>query len=157
MPFKNMQRKRTYVTWQNMRTRCYYPGAIEYHSYGGRGITMCDRWRNSYSAFVADMGLKPAGMTIDRIDVNGNYEPGNCRWISFAAQQRNKRVPLILITIGSRTMCATDWARESGIERRTIRRRMRMGWPAEAAVFTPCTPRGRERSIRNPYTVNQRG
>ena len=68
-----------YKTWENMKSRCYNPNATGYSNYGGRGVTVCEEWRNSFKKFAADMGSKPAGHTLDRVDVNGDYTPSNCR------------------------------------------------------------------------------
>ena len=77
--------------WGGMKQRCLNPRAHNYQNYGGRGITICDRWINSVANFAADMGPRPPGTSIDRIDNDGNYEPGNCRWATAAEQNRNKR------------------------------------------------------------------
>lgn len=81
----------TYQTWTAMLARCRNPGAANYPNYGGRGITACDRWATSFEAFLADMGERPDGHTLDRIDAEGNYEPGNCRWATQAQQAKNRR------------------------------------------------------------------
>jgi hypothetical protein len=83
---------RTYRIWKAMRVRCRNPNFKQYKDYGGRGITVCERW-DSYENFLADMGEVPEGLTIDRIDNDGNYEPGNCRWITRKEQNMNKRAP----------------------------------------------------------------
>lgn len=82
---------REYRSWQGMKKRCYDPKHINFHNYGGRNITICDRWLHSFESFISDMGTRPPDYTLDRIDPNGNYEPGNCRWASWQTQARNKR------------------------------------------------------------------
>jgi len=85
------QKSVEYRTWVNMKTRCYNPRATGYEFWGGRGITVCDRWRDSFENFLEDMGLRPEGTSLDRIDVNGNYEPENCRWADPTTQRKNQR------------------------------------------------------------------
>lgn len=74
-----------------MKGRCYTPTDAKFQHYGGRGITVCERWLNSFENFLSDMGERPPGLTLDRIDTNGNYEPGNCRWATPLVQSRNRR------------------------------------------------------------------
>jgi hypothetical protein len=80
----------TYLSWDNMIQRCTNPNRPEYSYYGGRGITVCERWRD-FTNFLADMGERPEGTSLDRIDGDGNYEPGNCRWADRATQVANRR------------------------------------------------------------------
>jgi hypothetical protein len=88
-----MHATRTYKSWRSMINRCTNPNTPGYASYGGRGITVCDRWL-IFEPFLADMGVRPEGRTLDRINNDGNYEPGNCRWATRFEQQRNKRPPV---------------------------------------------------------------
>jgi len=84
-----------YAAWQNMKSRCYNHHLDSYHNYGGRGITVCDRWKDSFENFLSDMGLKPSSdYSLDRIDPDGNYEPSNCRWADTKTQTNNKRKSL---------------------------------------------------------------
>ncbi len=135
----------TWISWRAMNERCYTSGASDYPRYGGRGISICDRWRNSFINFLQDMGERPSGMTLDRIDVNGNYEPGNCRWATGKQQGENRR-GVKLFTFMGKTQSVTAWAREYGIEKSTLRFRLLKSWPIERALTTPITPR-EERGI----------
>jgi hypothetical protein len=82
-----------YQTWKSMIRRCYNSRHTAFRRYGGRGITVCDRWRNDFWAFAADMGERPSNRSLDRIDNDGNYEPGNCRWATRSEQRLNARLP----------------------------------------------------------------
>lgn len=79
-----------YRAWIDMRRRCLNPSRSDYHYYGGRGITVCDNWLNSFNSFLTDMGQRPEGLTLDRLDNNGNYEPSNCKWVTRAEQNKNR-------------------------------------------------------------------
>lgn len=122
-----------YRSWADMVKRCTVSTSTGFHKYGGRGIKVCSRWM-SFEGFLADMGDRPAGKTLDRIDNEGNYEPGNCRWATPAEQARNTRRTRLL-TIDGETLCLADWAARVGIKRQTLYRRIRLGLPPIEAVF----------------------
>jgi hypothetical protein len=132
-----MYRSPTYNTWAQMRQRCEDSGCRDFARYGARGITVCERWQD-FESFLADMGERPDGMTLDRINVNGNYEPGNCRWATPKQQQRNRRSN-VRITHDGLTLCVAEWAERVELERKTLEYRVRAGWPAARALFTPST------------------
>ena len=126
-----------YRTWSQMINRCENPKATSYNSYGGRGITVCDRWRSSFTDFYADMGAQPSPEhSIERRDVNGNYTPDNCCWATPVEQGRNKRNNHLL-TLGDETMPLSAWAERIGIGAGTIRMRIVSGWSVEQALLTP--------------------
>lgn len=117
----------TYISWMNMKARCSYKRDRCWSAYGGRGITVCDRWRDSFENFIADMGERPAGTTLDRIDNDGNYEPGNCRWASRVVQRHNsstmKLTPDIVQEIHGRCEhgeAQISVARRFGISQQTV-------------------------------------
>jgi hypothetical protein len=127
----------TYSSWKAMRARCQNPNAHRYESYGGRGITVCERWQD-FDVFLADMGERPEGSTLDRIDNNGPYSPENCRWATQAEQIRNRNSGLHSFTIDGKTQCLTDWAVQFGIPRSVVYHRVnRLHWPIEKALSTP--------------------
>lgn len=123
--------KRARNIWSGMIQRCSNPKRDRYLQYGGRGIRVCKRWL-VFTNFVEDMGLPPHGEQLDRIDPNGNYEPGNCRWIEPRLQARNTRRN-VKITIGGKTQLLTDWSLESGVAVSTARARRIRGWSWEKA------------------------
>jgi DNA-binding transcriptional regulator YiaG len=119
----------TYICWRNMISRCENKNQKDYKYYGGRGIQVCERWRTDFTSFLRDMGEKPKGMSIDRIDNNGDYEPSNCRWETHTNQMNNKRNS-VLITREGLTLNASEWARRIGVDHHTIARWHRKGtWP----------------------------
>lgn len=124
-----------YHVWCGIIRRCLNPNSSAYPDYGGRGITVCEKWRD-FLGFYEDMGDQPPSMTIDRIDNDLGYSPENCRWASRAEQNRNKR-SVRKLTIGDETLPILVWAERYGIKQRTVLARIRSGWDAEAAVKTP--------------------
>lgn len=131
-----MAKRREYSTWANMKDRCFNPNSAQYEDYGGRGITVCDRWASSFEAFFEDMGRKPHGMSIDRIDNNRGYEPGNCRWAAPVEQANNKRTTW-MATIGGRTMPVSEWARQAGVSYSLLADRLRKGVPEKDLFIKP--------------------
>ena len=129
---------REYRAWAHAKSRCYNPNVPAFYRYGGRGVIMCERWKNSFEAFLEDMGKCPDGLTLDRIDNNGNYEPGNCRWIDMKTQSENRRSTRWIEFQGvTRTM--SEWARFLGVKREALAYRLDQGWPTEKALFKPFT------------------
>ena len=128
----------TYESWTAMRSRCNNPKQASYKNYGGRGIKICDEWNNSFEAFLKDMGERPSSQySLERIDNNGNYCPGNCKWASLVEQANNKSTNRI-ISFGGKTMTFAQWSRFLGIDERTLRARInRYGWSIEKAFTTP--------------------
>lgn len=122
-----------YVCWQKMVRRCHDEGDRAYPDYGGRGIRVCDEWRRSFSAFLADVGEKGDDDTVERVDVDGHYEPGNVIWLPRAYQNKNKRNNR-RIEHGGVTKIAADWAREFGVSAGALLYRLDSGVPFEDAV-----------------------
>lgn len=142
--------KKLYKLYSAMSQRCFNPNNSQFKDYGGRGITMCEEWRNNYNAFRKWALLSgyreetlPNGLnkwTIDRINVNGNYEPGNCRWITCQEQQLNKR-DNVVITYKGETKTATEFAKQYNIPAHNLWYRLKHGWSVEAAIETPVKKR----------------
>lgn len=119
-------RTETYNIWSGMLSRCFNQNATKYPDYGGRGITVCDRWRK-FENFLEDMGERPEGKSLDRYpDNDGDYEPGNCRWASLLQQANNKRSNIILTNDG-KTMTLGQWSRHLGIPMKLLRSRYYKG------------------------------
>ena len=132
----------TYTCWYSMRQRCRDPKNKSYSHYGGRGISVCERWID-FVNFLSDMGEQPEGMTIERIDNDAPYSPENCRWATRTEQSRNQ-TRNIRLTIYGKTLTVAEWAIIAGIDPRTIHARLTGGygrcltrWPLRAAVFAP--------------------
>jgi hypothetical protein len=128
------QVEKTYRSWQKMKDRCNNCNNTEYNNYGGRGIKVCDRWVNSFENFLEDMGIRPTGKSLDRYpNLNGNYEPNNCRWASNKEQSRNRRGNLYL-EFGGETKLAIEWAEIMGVDRNTVIYRNKMRWSLEKCM-----------------------
>ncbi len=124
-------------TWHSMIQRCHNANHDNFHSYGGRGITVCDRWRQSFSNFLNDVGKRPTGKTLDRYpDKNGNYEPGNVRWATPKEQAHNRNTNKIIHAF-NKSQPLQAWADEYLIPRDTLSNRIKSGIPIEDALTRP--------------------
>lgn len=131
-----------YRTWAAMKSRCYNPAAKYFEHYGGRGIKVCDRWRNSYENFLSDMGRRPSSRhSLDRINNDGNYELANCRWTIQTIQIRNRSISVTFEWNGRR-YSQTELAELSGIPFGTLRSRLSRGWPLDRAMSEPVNIKG---------------
>jgi hypothetical protein len=124
------------TTWRSMIQRCYDPNSTVYYHYGAKGIGVCDRWRESFLNFLEDMGDRPKGCTLDRIDGSKGYYLDNCRWATKKEQARNRKSNRWIEANGS-TKLLTDWASELGCSYRLILRRINAGWSEKDAVTKP--------------------
>jgi len=124
-----------YHIWSCMKSRCHNKANRAYRYYGAKGVAVCDEWRDSFEQFLADMGNAPEGMSIERIDVYGNYEPSNCKWATIEEQANNKTNNRYL-TLDGVTLTAAQWGRKLGIRSHTILRRLRDGWTVDRALMT---------------------
>jgi hypothetical protein len=134
--------KPTYTSWCCMHRRCTDPGDISYKNYGGRGIKVCKRWA-VYEQFLADMGERPVGTSLDRLRVNGNYTPANCKWSTPSEQSTNQRQRYNVrkLTFRNKTKTISEWSRLTGISVVAIHIRLRAGWAIEKALTKPLRPR----------------
>lgn len=126
---------RLYRIWVNIKTRCHNSNYPRFKDYGGRGITVCDEWKNDFKSFY-DWSINNGysdELTIDRIDNDKGYSPENCRWVTYSANEKNKSTSNI-ITFNGKTQNLIDWARETGINHRTICQRLKYGWSIEDAL-----------------------
>ena len=129
-----------YNIWDSMHQRCTNPNRKDFVKYGARGISVCERWKEFHN-FFADMGDKPAGMSLDRVDNSKGYSPENCRWATAKQQNRNQSSN-VNITFNGETMCINAWAEKTGINEITLHARLQMyRWPVARALTTPVKPR----------------
>jgi len=132
----NMSKSSEYASWEAMKSRCLNSNNIFYHNYGGRGITVCKEWLD-FKKFYIDMGNKPdSTYSIDRVDVNGNYELSNCRWASKNIQDRNKRNSVYLI-YKNKKYILTDLAKKFNLNQQTLKSRLNKGMELEQALTKP--------------------
>lgn len=131
---------KTYWAWQHMISRCFRPKDKEYENYGGRGITVCETWVDSFQTFLNDMGEKPEGLSLERLEVNGNYCKSNCKWATASEQARNRRNSK-WYTHNGETKHVNDWAKEYGLSPVTLQTRVNRGWSLTAALTTPVKPK----------------
>jgi len=133
---EGLSKTRTYKSWGCMVRRCTLESSNRWHIYGGRGIKVCDRWKNSFLDFLEDMGERPKGTSLDRIDTDGNYCPENCRWATPKEQARNTRKNRLIKAFG-KAQSSAAWSEETGIGRGTIEWRLDRGWtPKEALTLS---------------------
>lgn len=133
---KRRDRKKGYGTWDGMKQRCLNPNNSRWKEYGGRGIKVCQHWLDSFENFLKDMGEKPFGLTLDRIDNDGDYTPENCRWATPKEQQRN-RADTVLITYNGDTKTLYAWADITGIKSCTLYSRYFRKWTPEKILTYP--------------------
>lgn len=140
--------------WNGMLHRCSNSDSQAYRHYGGRGIKVCERWSTSFEAFLEDMGPRPSAKhSIDRIDNDGNYEPGNCRWATQKEQARNTRVNY-LVEHDGQTKCVAEWAEQCGVKPSILYHRLvNLGWTFEKSVSFPSFSRSYARSCNPHYRV----
>jgi len=128
--------KPEYQSWEHMKQRCYSIKHKNYKNYGGRGVMICDRWKD-FQNFLADMGPKPTPRhTIERIDTNGHYEPGNCRWATNGEQQRNRR-DTVFVDYRNGKRKLVELCEELGLKREVVYGRIKMGWTVYDALHIP--------------------
>ncbi len=125
-----------YRIWRHVLARCHNPKASHYDRYGGRGIAVCDRWKESFENFLEDMGMPFEGATIERVNNNDNYYKENCRWATRKEQSANTKRNVWLDSNGERKTLK-QWAENTGVNHCTLRSRIKSGWPIEKALITP--------------------
>lgn len=129
---------RTYQSWMSMKERCDSPSHKSYDCYGGRGISYCKRW-DKFAHFLADMGVRPDGMTLGRVENDGNYMPSNCEWQTPKKQARNRRTTRYLSHAG-KSLSLIEWSEIVGVSDDTITKRLDSGWSISKTLTTPLRP-----------------
>lgn len=127
---------RLFKVWWAMKERCQYEKNKEWKRYGGRGISVCERWDKSFENFLLDMGPCPPSYQLDRINNDGNYEPGNCRWVTPKMNANNRRSNRLL-THNGETACISEWSKRTGIPYQNITARLGKGWTVEKTLTQP--------------------
>lgn len=150
---KANNRSPEWEAWKHMKSRCYNPNDEKYKNYGARGIIVCDEWKNSFQQFLCDMGIRPSIQhSIERDNVNGNYEPKNCRWVHYKEQYRNKTNTVHLIVNGKATY-QSEFARMLKVDNKTIRTHLKSGkTPDEIVCYF-----NKKRINNNNQKVNSNG
>jgi hypothetical protein len=139
----------TWIAWCNMRHRCRDKNRPDFHRYGGRGIRVCKRWE-SFSLFLSDMGEKPDGLTLERIDNDRGYSPSNCTWATRKQQRLNQGTRTHLVAFNGKAMSLKDWSRSVGLSYSCIFGRFKNGWSTRRMLTTPAV------IGRNQYTGESR-
>lgn len=151
----NMSNTRLYHVYAGMKSRCFNKSLKTYKNYGGRGITICDEWKNNFINFynwAMENGYKE-GLTIERIDNDGNYEPKNCKWIPKSEQPNNRRMNY-KFTYDGKTQNLAEWCKELGLDyKRTHSRIYKQKWDFEKAITTPCDVSKRNKKVRGNKNV----
>lgn len=147
----NQRNSATFRSWLSMNKRCNNPKEPGYIWYGARGIKVCPQWQHphGFDAFLAHIGERPTGTTLDRINNDGNYEPGNVRWATVRQQNRNRRTAHKLEAFGE-TRSITEWSEISGLSQGVITYRLQRGWSADDAVSVPVCQPGQPHKGRGP-------
>lgn len=136
MSEEELRLKRTNQCWRDMRQRCLNPNSQRYYTHGGRGITICDRW-GVFKNFLEDMGLKPDGYTLERVNNDAGYSPDNCKWATPHEQARNRRTN-VFVEFNGEVKTVIDWANSLGISFSAMNKRLRK-WPLDRALSQPRT------------------
>lgn len=145
-----------HIVWAGMKTRCNNPNDPEFSNYGGRGIRVCEAWANDFTTFLRDVGARPSREhTLDRINNEGHYEPGNCRWATRREQAANRR-GLRMLTHNDETLTLADWARRIGLSPTAIAQRLRLGWSVADALSPVRYGASRDKPADEPQRRHQR-